>query len=445
LKVQTERLPQSLVRIEVEIDQDRVEKAQEQAYKRLASRTRIPGFRPGKAPRPMVERYLGKSAILSEALDRLVPQVYGEVVEQENIEAIDRPDLEIKTLEPVVFEATIPVRPTIDLKDYTSVRVPLDVEAVSDEQVTAALDSLRERYASIQPVERGIEEGDIVTLDLHVHVDGEEPMHDEDAQFRLGDNIRQGLPGLVEGVVGLKREDEKEFSYVVPEDHDDEDSRGKTVEYKVKVGEVKAVVLPEANDDFAAEVGEGFPTLLALRSRLRQDLEETATRTAEDNRLTRTIDAILEQSEVEFPPVMVDREVDHMIEQEAGGNEAAFRQQLMRAGRTEEEYRLLLRPMAEDRIKRTLLLLEVAEQEGIDVNDDDIEAELDKLSESSGDTEQGARIRAIFDTEAGREQIRRTVRNRKVTDRLAQIAAGDAPAAAEAADKPEAEEAPAAD
>ena len=441
MKVQTERLPQSLVRIEVEIDQERVDKAQEQAYKRLASRTRIPGFRPGKAPRQMVERYLGKTAILSEALDRLVPQVYGEVVEQENIDAIDRPELEIMTLEPVKFEAKIPVRPTIDLKGYTSVRVPLETEPVTDEQVDLNLNSLRERYASIEPVDRGIEEGDIVTLDLKLHMEGEEPMHDEDAQFRLGDNIRQGLPGLVENVTGLKRGDEKEFTYVIPDEHEDEDSRGKTVEYAVKVGEVKAVVLPEANDEFAEGVGEGFPTLLALRSRLRQDLEETAKRTAEDNRLNLIIDAMLEQAEVEYPPVMVDREVEHMMEQEAGGNDAAFRQQLLRAGRTEDEYKLLLRPMAEERIKRTLLLLEVAEKEGIEVTDEDIEAELDKLSGSSSDSEQGDRIRAIFDTEAGREQIRRTVRNRKVTERLAEIASGEAPADGAAAPEPAAAEA----
>jgi trigger factor len=119
-----------------------------------------------------------------------------------------------------------------------------------------------------------------------------------------------------------------------------------------------------------------------------------------------------------------------MIEQEAGGNEAAFRQQLMRAGRGEDEYKLLLRPLAEDRIKRTLLLLEVAEKEGIEVSEEDIEAELDKLGGSASDDEQGARIRAIFDTEAGREQVRRTVRNRKVTERLVAIASGGETAAA---------------
>ena len=129
MKITTERLPESRVLLQVEVDPERLEKAMNQAYRRVVNRARIPGFRPGKAPRAMVERYLGRETLLNEALDKLVPEVYEEAVEQEGIDPIDQPELEMPQLDPVIVKATIPVRPTVDLGDYRAIRI--DPEAVS--------------------------------------------------------------------------------------------------------------------------------------------------------------------------------------------------------------------------------------------------------------------------------------------------------------------------
>jgi trigger factor len=276
VRITSERLPESRVLLEIEVDNERLEKAMNQAYRRVVNRARIPGFRPGKAPRLMVERYLGRETLLSEALDRLVPEVYEEALEQEGIDAIDRPELEMPQTDPVIVKATVPVRPKVDLGDYRSIRIESEPVTVDDNAVEQTIDQLQHRYATVEPVDRPVERGDIVRVDLKTTADGEVYFDHKDAEFAVAAEDTANLPNLAEGIIGMSRGERKSFAVEVPDDATGTTLAGKHVEYDVQIHEIKVEHLPELNDEFAGLVGEGYQTVEALRTKLRSDAVERA-------------------------------------------------------------------------------------------------------------------------------------------------------------------------
>jgi trigger factor len=432
LKVTVERIPDSQVLLNIEIDPERVESSIDQAYKRLAPRTRIPGFRPGKAPRALVERHYGRDVLLHEALDRLVPLVVKEAIEAESIEIVDQPDLEIASLDPVVIKATVPVRPTIELGDYRALRVepqPVEVDAA---KVDEALESLRERYATVEPVERPIEDGDVIRADVRATAESRELVNQEDAELTVTEDGLRGLPGLHPKLLGLAAGAHETLEVIAPEETGEE-LTGKTIAYDITVKDVKARVLPELDDEFAKEVGESFPTLAALRERVESDLRERLQTEADQKLDEDALTTLAEQATVEFPPQLVEREVEHMLRDQGvpGEDRRTFERMLQRAGVNEEDLRAQFRPIATERVKRSLILARLRELENLSVTPEEVNEELDRIS-SGGP--QGEQLRRIFDTESGREAIERSLVSRRTVERLRQIALGEAPEPAVAAE-----------
>jgi trigger factor len=433
LKVSTERQPESQVVLQIEVDDERLSKAKESAYKRLASKARIDGFRPGKAPRAVIETHLGTHAILHEALDRLLPEVYREALEQEEIDPVDRADYELVTEEPLVAKFTVPVRPTIDLGDYqATMRVEREPVAVEQERVDQAVEELRHRYATLEPADRPIEWGDVITADVKGEANGHSFIEQDDANFPLVEGRDVSLPGVAEAFLGHAKGDEFEIEVDIPEGPAKELGEGKA-KYAVAIKEVKAEVLPELNDDFARQVGEGFETFAALRERLEDDLRKALEDEAEHAYHDKILDALGESATTfEFPSVFVEREIDRQVEdmgrQVAGGQASpkgdreALERFLQQLGKSEEELRADLRPAAEQRVRHALVLSHVAETEHILVEDPDVEAEIDRLASGSGS--QSDEVRKLFSSENGKAGIRRSLVNRKTLERLAQIASG---------------------
>lgn len=421
MKVSVERIPNSQVVLEIEVDAERVERAVDVAYRRLARRTRVPGFRPGKAPRPMVERLLGRETLLREALEDLVPQVYSEVLEQESIDAIDQPEVEIKQLEPLVVRATVPARPTVEIGDYRSLRVERPSVEVPQEEIDEALEDLRRRYALHEPVARPVQMGDIVRLGLRITVDGRTVLDEEDYELRVREGMLGGLPEFVENLLGMERDSTKEFTVEVPQDYMEPALAGKTCDFRLHVKEIREEKLPDLDDEFAREVGEGFSSLNALRERLEQDIRERHEAQAENEYHNRIVDALVEQATLEFPPVLVEREIDRMLRDRAGNQD--MDRYLRQLGRSEEDVREELRPEALERVRRSLVLGKVAELEQIEVTHADIDAEIDRLT--SGVGAGGDQLRALFGTEGGHEVIRRNLLTRQTLARLAAIASGE--------------------
>nr|AHZ45589.1 trigger factor [uncultured bacterium] len=451
VKVTSESLPERQVKLQIEVDEDRHNQAIETAYKKLAPRVQIPGFRPGKAPRPLIEKQLGRHRLLDEAMDQLVPKIYTEVLEQEDLSPVAQPSVELVSHEPLVFTATVPLQPVVELGDYQSLRAPKPSVDVTEEQIDEAIDELRHRYGTIEPVDRAAQKGDILRADIKVTVDDESLFSADEIEFRVTDEALVSMPGLSDILVGLKKGDSVSKTAKAPKDHTDEKMAGKTVKYDITLHEVKEEKLAEPNDEFAKEVGEGFETMLALRARIREDIEKAENDTALRNYETEVVDKLVEMATIEYAPQMVEHEIDHILEDQANLNPQDPTAQLLylqRLNKSEQEVRDSVREQATQRMLRSLVLSRFAEAENITVEDADIDSEIETMVSSSG--EQGEMIRQIFGNDNARDSLARTLHTRKTLARLVEITGqGDeapkkAPAKKASSKKADEEEKPAA-
>ena len=419
----------------IEVEAERVDQAREKALRKLSPRAKVPGFRPGKAPVNLVRQYFGEERILDEALDDLVPVIYREAVEaDESIDPVARPRLVVETTEPLVVKATIPVRPTVELNDYTAVRVPAEEVTVEEARVDETLLTLRRRAATLEPVDRPIQWRDVIRLNVEGSVGDEVLIEPQEAEVQFTEERDVLFPGFEEAVIGTAKGEEAEFDIDVPEQITDERFQGKQVHFKVQIHEVKEEVLPELNEDFTKAIGEGFETVEALRDRIRDDIRKHE----EEQRDNRYHDAILndlvERATIEFPPVMLELEVDRLLHDQAGHIEKAedMERYLASIGRTAEQLRAELEPVADVRLRRSLVLSQAAEAEHIEVTPEDIDAEIDTMTSSAG--AQGPQMRQMFNSENGRDTIRRNLLTRRTLARLVEIATQDGAAGPDAAE-----------
>ncbi len=422
MKVSLERLPESRVQLDIEVDADRLEKSLDHAYRRYVSKARVPGFRPGKAPRAVVERLVGREGLIREALDRLVPDVYNEALEAQDVDAIGQPELEIVEFDPVRFKATVPIRPSIDLGDYRSLRIQSETVEVKPEVAAEQMLLLRRRHATQVPVDRPAAWDDILIADVRGQHQENAFLSDDDAEIALREGRPLFVPGLAEAMLGMAKGDEKDLSIPMPDDFPVERLRGQEATFHIALKEVKEEQLPAEDDEFAQSVNaEEFPTIEALRQRIHEDLRRALQNDADIRLRDQAIGRLLEGATLEYPRILVDREIDHMIQDALGNDRQAYAAYLARVGRTEQEYREDLREAAEQRVRRSLVLSQLATAESLDVTDEEIEAELDALAPSMGPD--GARFRQMFASPEGRASVRRTLLSRKTLDRLADIAA----------------------
>lgn len=423
MKVTTEELPERQVKLQIEVDEERHNQAIETAYKKLAPQVQIPGFRAGKAPRPLIEKQLGRHRLLDEAMDIVVPEAYREALEENEIKPVAQPSVELISHEPLVFSATVPIEPVVDLGDYQSLRVPRDEVRVEDQQVEDALEDLRKRYGTIEPVDRAAQKGDIISGSVKAYADDTRIFVTDDIEFRVNEESLASLPGFIDVVTGLKKGDEVTTEVKAPDDHSDENMAGKTMKYEVKVAEVKEEKLPELNDEFAQMVGDGYDTLLALRAKVREDIEKSEEESNLRAYETAAVGALVEQATIEYAPQMLEHEIDHLLEDQANLDPRDPRAQMLylqRMNKSEEEVRESVREEAEQRLRRSLVLSHFAEAENTTVEDSDIDAELERMAGSAG--EQADMLRQLFSSEEARDQLARTVHTRKTLARLVEIA-----------------------
>jgi len=410
----------------IEVEAERLDAAREKAVRKLSPRAKVPGFRPGKAPPGMVRRYFGEERILDEALDALVPVVYREAVEaDESITPIARPRLVVETTEPLVVKATIPVRPTITLGDYKSLWVTVEPVSVEDAKVDDTLKILRRRAATLEPIEREIAWNDVVRMEIAATVEEETLVQRQEAEVQLVGERDVIFPGFEEQILGHKKGDELEFDLDVPETVTSEKFAGKTAHFNVTILETKEEVLPELDDEFTKQIGEGFETVDALRQRIHDDILKSEEEQRDNRYHDEILNQLVEQATIEFPPVMLDSEIDRLLHDQAGHIERGegLDRYLAGIGKTEEEVRAELQPIADLRLRRSLVLSEVSEAENIEVTPEDVEAEIETMTASAG--VQSAQLRQLFASEDGRATIRRNLLTRKTLTRLIEIATQD--------------------
>jgi trigger factor len=422
VKISTEQMPDSQVVLQIEVEPERMETSLNKAYRRLVQRVQVPGFRKGKTPRPMLERHVGRDRLLHEALDILIPEAYNQAIDEHGVDPIDQPVIEVIKEEPLAFKATVPVKPTIELGDYQSLRVNRDPVEVDPKHVDEAVEELRHRYAVHEPVDRAVQVGDIVRADVRGVIEDKEVYKDEDVEFHLREGAVILLPGFAEGLVGAEKGVPKEISVSAPPGS--QPLSGKEGTFTAVVTEIKQEQLPEVNDEFAGTVGEGFSSVKALRDELESNARGRFEAQAEEAYRDKAVDALVEQAErIEFPPVMVEREIDHLLRDQAraAGQDVDRYIEMMR--RPVEQLREDIRAPATERVRRSLALTRLAEDEQIIVEKPEVDAEIERMVGSMG--QQGPQMRRLFSSDDARMALERSVLTRKTVERLVEITGQD--------------------
>jgi trigger factor len=426
--VSTRPEPGSKMVLEIEVPPDEVDRHFATAYRHVAERTRVPGFRPGKAPRQVIDRFVGRNSVLAEAIDHLVQDSYDKALDQTDVIPIDAPDVDIDPAslaegQAITFTATVPVRPQVTLGAYADYAFGLEVPETTDEQVNQVLDELREQQATLRPIDgRAAEKGDIASVKFVGTIDGE-PFEGGSAD-RLPVVIGEDrmIPGWEEQLIGLDIGQSKAFDITFPEDYRVEDLRGKQAHFEVELLDLREKILPEPTDEFAKSVSD-VETLDALRAEIRDALEKRAEAEARHLFGDRIIDFATANASVELPEVMIANEVEIMRDElrtRLAQQRIGLDQYLVMANQTAEELTAELREPAERRVKTLLVLTAIAEKEGIDATDSEIDAEIASQLERFDDP----KLREYLGSRRGRAYLRMTLRNRKLVDTLIERALG---------------------
>ena len=425
MKISTQWTESNEAIFDIEAEPSEIEGSLDTAYKTLAGRVKPPGFRKGKAPRAVVERYIGKEMLMEEAIKDLVPRLYSQAVEKTKIEPIDEPHFELLQVDPVSFKATIPLRPTVELNDYHQIRVDPESSEVTEDQVDTVIEHIRDQQATWEPVERPLEFGDLAIIDVEGKEDGETVLSREAYGCHMIEESESPVPGFNTELVGLEKGQDKEFMLSFPAEYEKEGLADKQIEFNVKLLEIKEKHLPELDDELARSLDQGVDTLSDLRQRITTNLEKTADERARKRFEDKVIEAVLERAEVRFPPVLVEREIDEILRTHAanfGGEEKGKEAYLRAIGKTEEEARHELHPWAANRVARFLALTQLAKDEDIKAEQSEVEAEIQAMLKSGGEENQS--MAQALNTDSTRRLIEQSLIMQKAMAHLTAIASG---------------------
>ena len=414
MKVAVEEIESCKRKLAVEAPVDVVTQEWERAYGRVQKRASLPGFRRGRVPRSLVKLHFAAD-VRREVVEHLIPDVYRRALSEARIDPVNEPDFQDLTLEegaPLSFTAVVEVKPAIALGDYRDIEVQHAAAPVSDADVEAALDRMREEHGQFNSVDRAAAAGDLVIVDYTLAPEGHEPTTATGYHFLVGGGTV--LPEIDAAVVGMRAGETREVSLRFADDHRMESLRGKSGTASLKLGEVKEKVLPDLDDEFAKVLGD-FDTLDAVKSELRRGLQ--AQREAESRRALedKIVEALLARHEFGIPEAMVMRQVAHQVEH--------TRERLRRQGVDPDgiqwDYAKIvgeLRPGAERAVRRALLLEAIADREAVATSEADIDAEVERFATAS--QRPAPAVRRMMEKSGDLEALRHGLRERKTLDLL---------------------------
>lgn len=435
MKVTTEKMPNSTLALDIEVDQAQVEKALDRAARRISQKHTIPGFRKGKAPRFIIERYFGLNVLMEEASEDLLNRSFKDAIKQEKIVPVGPASIEPTSIEMETgfrFRVTVPVSPTVTLPDYHAIRIPLDMKPVTDEILQEAMNVARERHVVFKELEepRPAREGDSVTTEVVFLVDGkqqkpaegEEPAieHIPLIQERIKDHIFASLLGVTEG-------ETREISYIVPDDYEEERMRGKEVTYNIHVTGIQERLLPDWEELPELETFEG--TLDDYKSHVRSEIEKKMRAAAEKKVFETFVETLVAQATFDVSQVTLDQVTENMYRQNI--------EQLSHYGLTEEQFLKqqgvkredvinFLAPQAKENLYYSLALLELAKQENIVVTKEEIDEIIDTIIDLYGG-EQQDRLRASI-TDQYRQKLADELLEKKLSAHIVKLVTQEDPA-----------------
>ncbi len=497
MNIQTERLENHNARFTVTLENSQLDQAKQQAARKLSQKYNIPGFRKGKAPYSVVQRFFGEAPILEDAIEILGNDVYKQALDESGIAPYAPGQLDDFKAEPQpTFIFIVPLQPTVDLGDYRSLRMDYTEPVVEDSQVDKAMRQLQEDQALYEESTNPVEMGNRVTMELygkiaaeeaeaaeaeHTHVEGEEHDHDHvegeehdhdhehaegevhdnelehthaegeehghdhdhglggnefihehDAVMVLRDENEEPAPGFRQAILGAALDEERTFELEYPEDEKEyEEYAGKKAEFKVKIKKIENVTMPSLNDDLAARITEKEEkplSLLELRVRTRENLQESTAQQAKSNFAGEALDALVDRATVAFPEEMVEDQTESYLErldQDFRRQGLTLEDYMRITNKTKDQLKADYREIAVKNLKRALVLREIRQSETIDIPESAIDAEIDKMLLQFG--EQAASLRGMLDTPQMRENIKNDLMEQGTLDRVVAIAKGEAP------------------
>lgn len=391
MKVTREDRDECEVVLTIEVEAEEVKKAKDRALKFLATRVSIPGFRKGKAPKAMIERQVGKEYVLQETFEEVYPDALDKALDDEKLIPVTRPAIEEKILEDgkdIVFTATFTNRPEVTLGEYKNLKVDKVVKEVTDEDVEKEIENFRFRQGKLvdAPEDSTVQDKDFVTLDFKGYVDGEAFDGGEGKDYPLTIGSKNFIDNFEDQLIGMKIGEEKKVNVTFPEDYHVKDLAGKPAEFECTIRSIKHRELPPADDELAKKVST-FETLAELKADIEKNLKDTAERVAVNEQEEKAIELAAENTKVDIPSKLIERQVDHMV------NEMAMR--LSQQGMSLESYlnyadmdimklRESYREEAEKRTKIDLMLNAIAEKEGLKTESEDIDKEIERMATAFG-------------------------------------------------------------
>ncbi len=420
--------------LEIELDDNDLEPYLNHAYRRVVQRANVPGFRKGKAPRRIIERYFGREYLINEVIEYMVSDVTSRAIQESELDAGGLPRIDLKGLAPVKFSATVPLSPSVELNEYAEIRVERQVTEVTDEQVDETLERMRQSQATWEPVDRATRSGDMITADIEAKVEGSTLIDQEGGVLVLSDGQESALPGLSEQLLEAVKGEPRTFSLKLPDDYRNNEGdatlAGKEARFAVTVREIKERTVPELDDEFAKGVGQGFDDLAALRTSALEDLAAEAERADTAAFRDAAVTALVESADLTIPDLLVDQEVDLIFDDRRLALQrmnVEMDDYLRYTGKSAEEFRTEARATSIERLERSYALRALAEAEGIEVNDEELAARLESVRASVPAERQGE---VDLDSEETVAAVRSNLKLEKIIDRLVEIVGGVDPAEA---------------
>ena len=438
--IKNEQIEKNTVKLTIGVDKETFEKAVDKAYKKNVKQITIPGFRKGKAPRKIIEKYYGEGVFYEDAVNFVCPEAYEYAVKEAGIEPVDRPEIDIETIggeEDLVLTATVTVKPEVTLGEYKGIKCEKTVYETKDEDVDAEIKANAEKSARLVSVEdRAVQMGDITVIDFEGFTDGVAFEGGKGTNHTLEIGSGQFIPGFEDQLVGAEIGVETEVNVTFPEQYHSEELKGKPAVFKVTVKEIKVKELPELDDDFAKDVSE-FDTFEAYRNSIKEKLDksnEARTKAEFENKL---VEAVCENAEIDIPQCMIDNRIEELIREfgyRLSSQGLNMEQYMQITGATADTFKEQFKDQAEAQVKSSLVLEKIVKLENIEVTEEDVEKELQTMADMYG-MELDKVKTLIGDNE--KESMKEDLKMKKAVELIAENAkAGKSAAKKTAAKKP---------
>lgn len=405
------------VKLEITVEAEKFENAMKKVYFQNAKYINIPGFRKGKAPMNIVEKYYGAQIFYEDAFNDVATEAYGEALEQNNIDAVSKPSVDIVQMEKgkdVIFTAVVQVKPEVKLGKYKGIEIKKIEYPVEEKDIDNEIKQMQEKNSRLVTVEdRALENGDTATIDFEGFVDGVafEGGKAEGHELEIGSGAF--IPGFEDQLVGMKIDEEKEINVKFPEEYFSKDLAGKDAKFRVKLHEIKRKELPALDDEFAKDVSE-FDTLKELKESIKEKLEKSNEQKAKYDTEEAAIKAVCEKAKVDIPSGMVEMEVEHMLQditQRLSYQGLKMEQYLKMIGKTEEEVKKEYEPQAIEAIKSRLTLEAIRKEEKIEASEEEIQAKLEEMAKNYG-----KKVEEISNNDNLKDYIKEGIESEKAID-----------------------------